>query len=261
MSNILEDLFSLKGKTALVTGGAKGLGAMISAALSRAGCKVIIVSSSKMPTGAAVHGVPGESFTFLKHDLSQMSGINAAVAEVKRLTPKLDILINNAGAFSASDIPSVDSDKWDTQMALNVRAPFFLVKELLPLLKAASRNNDPARVVNIGSIAALWPKSNGAYAYGASKAALHQLTRTLASDLTATGINVSAIAPGFFPTDMTGGLFAANPGSKEATIGMIPAGRLGEPQDVGGLAIFLCSRAGAYVSGAVIPLEGGLWSA
>jgi NAD(P)-dependent dehydrogenase (short-subunit alcohol dehydrogenase family) len=131
----------------------------------------------------------------------------------------------------------------------------------MPQLRAASKPGDPARVINIGSIAGLWTKSNFAYAYSASKGALHHLTRVLASDLTKLGVNVNAIAPGFFPSDMTAGFFEAVPGLEQQTIDAIPAGRLGTPEDVGGAVLFLTSRAGAYVSGAVIPLEGGLWSA
>ena len=121
---------------------------------------------------------------------------------------------------------------------------------------------DTARVIMIGSIGALWgTSSNGAYAYGASKAAIHQLTRMLASDLTAGGINVNAIAPGFFPSDMTDGFFAAVPNLKEQVVSGIPAGRLGSAEDIGGAALYLSSRAGAYVSGAVLPVEGALWQA
>lgn len=261
MNTFLEDLFSLRNKTALVTGGAKGLGAMISAALAGAGARVIVVSRSSAKPSEIGPGLNGDNCTCLTADLADMESLRKIAVEVAKLAPTLDILVNNAGAFSASDIPSVDAERWDAEMALNLRAPFFLVQQLLPQLKAAAKQGDPARVINIGSIAALWPKSTGAYAYGCSKAALHQLTRTLASDLTASGIHVNAIAPGFFPTDMTAGLFEANPGSREATMAMVPAGRFGAASDIGGMTIALCSRAGAYLSGAIIPVEGGLWSA
>lgn len=261
MSTFLENLFSLEGKTALVTGGAKGLGAMISIALVGAGARVIVVSRSPARPVDIGPGLSDDNCTCLSADLTDIASLRQVAAEVARLAPKLDILVNNAGAFSASDMASVDAERWDAEMALNVRAPFFLVQQLLPQLRAAVKDGDPARVINIGSIAALWPKSTGAYAYGCAKAALHQLTRTLASDLTASGIHVNAIAPGFFPTDMTAGLFDANPGAREATVAMIPARRFGAASDIGGMTIALCSRAGAYLSGAIIPVEGGLWSA
>jgi len=262
VSTFIQDLFSVEGKTALVTGGAKGVGAMISTALVRAGAKVIAVSRSaeegeKFATGLKNQG----SITFLAHDLTTMEGVRQAAAAVASLAPQLNIIVNNAGVFSAGPIADVKEERWDMEMALNLRAPFFLVQQLLPQLLAAVRPGDPARVINIGSIAALWAKSSSAYAYGASKGAVHQLTRILASDLTAQGINVNAIAPGFFPSDMTEGFFTAVPGLKEQLIAGIPSRRLGSPEDVGGSVIFLCSRAGAYISGSILPVEGALWSA
>jgi NAD(P)-dependent dehydrogenase (short-subunit alcohol dehydrogenase family) len=255
-------LFSVQGKTAVVTGGAKGVGAMITTALVKAGAHVIAVARSAdqgkaFADGLAQHG----RCAFLAHDLAIMSGVRAAAADIAAIAPKLHILVNNAGTFSASAVDDVDENRWDAEIGLNLRAPFFLIKTLLPQLEAAAQPNDPARVVNIGSIAALWAKSSNAYAYSAAKGGLHQLTRTLASDLTVRGINVNAIAPGFFPSDMTKGFFDAVPGLREQMIAGIPARRLGTPEDIGGAVIFLCSRAGAYLSGAILPLEGGLWSA
>jgi NAD(P)-dependent dehydrogenase (short-subunit alcohol dehydrogenase family) len=262
MTPILEELFSVAGKTALVTGGAKGIGAMISAALVRAGCHVLIVSRSVAEGSRFASEIgAGGHCDFLAHDLATMEGVQAAAAAVAERVPSLDIIINNAGAFSTGIVDAVEPARWDLEMALNLRAPFFLIQALLPALQAASRPGNPARIVNIGSIAALWAKSSGAYAYGSSKGALHQLTRMLASDLTPGGITVNAIAPGFFPTDMTASLFDAVPGLKDQMIAGIPARRLGTPEDVAGTVIFLCSRAGAYLSGAILPVEGGLWSA
>lgn len=262
MSGIVGQLFDIRGKTALVTGGAKGIGAMISTALVRAGARVIAVSRSESDGRKFAEQLVGEgSFTFLAHDLATMEGVRAAAAAVAALAPELHILVNNAGAFSAGPLAEVGESRWDMEMALNVRAPFFLLQRLLPQLRAAARPDDPARVINIGSIAALWSKSSSAYAYGATKAAIHHLTRMLASDLTSQGINVNAIAPGFFPSDMTDGFFKAAPGLREQVIASIPAQRLGTPEDIGGSVIFLCSRAAAYISGAILPVEGGLWSA
>jgi NAD(P)-dependent dehydrogenase (short-subunit alcohol dehydrogenase family) len=262
VSDILENLFSVRGKTAVVTGGAKGIGAMITTALVKAGAYVIVISRST-GTGTRFAGelTACGRCSFLAHDLSTVAGVREAAAAVAQLTPTLDILVNNAGTFTATAIDAVDEEQWDAEVALNLRAPFFLVRRLLPLLEAAVKPADPARVINIGSIAALWAKSNSAYAYSAAKGGIHQLTRTLASDLTGRGITVNAIAPGFFPSDMTQGFFDAAPGLREQMIAGIPARRLGTPEDIGGAVIFLSSRAGAYLSGAVLPLEGGLWSA
>ncbi|MDB5687505.1 MAG: hypothetical protein JWR77_2094 [Rhizorhabdus sp.] len=261
MSAILETLFSVKGKTALVTGGAKGVGAMISRTLVQAGADVIIVGRSGGEAFAAGLEGPGKA-RFLPHDLTSIDGVRAAAAEVAGLAPLLNILVNNAGTFSAGAIGDADADRWDREMGLNLKAPFFLAQALLPNLKAASQPGDPARIINIGSIGALYGKSsNGAYGYGAAKAGIHQLTRMMASDLTASGVNVNAIAPGYFPSDMTDGFFAAVPGLKDQMVAAIPAGRLGTAEDIGGAVIFLSSRAGAYISGTILPVEGALWQA
>lgn len=262
MSTILEDLFSLVGKTAVVTGGARGVGAMISRSLLRAGAEVLVVARPG-PTGEAfAEELSAEGkCRFIAADLADAAGVEQAAAAIAELAPALHILVNNAGVFSASAIEDASVADWDRGLAVNLRAPFFLVQSLLPQLRAAAAAGDPARIINIGSIAALWAKSSNAYAYGAAKAGLQHLTRMLASDLTREGITVNAIAPGFFPSDMTDGFFTAAPGLREQVIKSIPAHRLGSSQDVAGAAIFLASRAGAYCSGATIPVEGGLWSA
>ncbi|CAM8664497.1 MULTISPECIES: SDR family oxidoreductase [Sphingobium] len=261
--SILETLFSVAGKTAVVTGGAKGVGAMISRTLVAAGADIVIVGRGAEAGKAFADGLegPGKAI-FLAHDLGTGAGVEAAAADIAARVPALNILVNNAGMFSAGAIEEASIDQWDRELGLNLRAPFFLAQKLLPQLKAASAPGDPARIISIGSIGALWGRSsNGAYAYGASKAAIHQLTRMMASDLTAQGITVNAIAPGFFPSDMTDGFFAAVPGLKEQVVDGIPAGRLGSVEDVGGAVLFLSSRAGAYVSGTVLPVEGALWQA
>ncbi len=262
MTTIIDELFSLTGRTAVVTGGAKGIGAMIATALARAGCEVFIVArdaeaGERLATSLSAVG----RCHFIQADLADATQIDALAATLSGRLQSLDILINNAGMFAASEIGASTAAQWDATMALNVRAPFLLVQAFLPLLEAAAKQQGPARVINIGSIGGHAPQSNGAHAYGASKAALHQLTRMLASDLTARGINVNGIVPGFFPSDMTAGFFDAVPGLHDAVVARIPAHRLGTPEDVGGSVIYLCSRAGAYVSGSLLALEGGLLSA
>ncbi|AKH70390.1 dehydrogenase of unknown specificity, short-chain alcohol dehydrogenase like [Spongiibacter sp. IMCC21906] len=248
-ASYLGSLFGLEGKVALVTGGHKGIGKMIADSLSQAGCKVYIASRSA--DSSSGHKA-------IACDLASDAGRDELVAEIKAHENKLDILINNAGYFSAAPIEGVESDDFDAVMGLNVKAPFFLVQKLMPLLLASGSPADPARVINIGSIAGIMGSSNMAYAYGASKAALHHLTRTLASDLSAQHITVNAIAPGYFPSEMTDGFFSAQPGLKDAIIDATPLGRLGTAEDIGGMCIALCSRAGAFVSGQLTALEGGV---
>jgi NAD(P)-dependent dehydrogenase (short-subunit alcohol dehydrogenase family) len=263
MSALLDRLFGVAGKVAVVTGGAKGVGAMITRTLVEAGAEVFAVSRSAGQGEAFAAGLPGPGrCTFLAHDLTTIEGVEAAAEDLRRRAPAIHILVNNAGGFSAGPIEDARPETWDREFDLNLRAPFFLTQTLLPGLEAAATPDDPARVIFIGSIAALWAKtSGGAYAYGASKAGVHQLTRMLASDLTARGIRINAIAPGYFPSDMTDGFFQAVPGLKEQVIAAIPAGRLGAAEDIGGAVLFLASRAGAYLSGAILPIEGGIASA
>lgn len=256
------DLFSLAGKTAVVTGGARGVGAMISGALVDAGARVLIVARGGGEADAFTAGLAARGeCVLLQHDLAMADGVREAAEAVRKHAEAVHVLVNNAGSFTAAPVDDLTAEQWDRELALNLRAPFLLVQSLLPQLRAAVSPGDPARVINIGSIAALWAKSSMAYAYSAAKGGLHQLTRALASDLTRQGINVNAIAPGYFPSDMTSGFFEAVPGLREQIVEGIPAQRLGSPEDIGGTAVYLASRAGAYVSGAVLPVEGGLWSA
>lgn len=254
-------LFDLTGKTAVVTGGAKGVGAMISRTLVAAGVKLLIVARDSDDNRVFAEQLNAYgSCHLLPHDLATSQGVADAAAAVRERADAVHILINNAGTFTAAPIDALTADQWDRELGLNLRTPFLLTQALMPQLKAAMTEGDPARVINIGSIAALWAKSSSAYAYSAAKGGLHQLTRTLASDLTRQGINVNAIAPGFFPSDMTDGFFTAVPGLEEQMVEGIPAHRLGAESDIGGAVVFLASRAGAYVSGTILPVEGGLWS-
>src|SRR5690606_39122355 len=263
MTDIYTELFSLSGKTALVTGGAKGIGAMITRVLIRAGCQVFITGRSEAAADALRAELDGEAaLIFLQHDLSRQQDIRALAEEMSVSCPRLHLLVNNAGTFNAAGLGKTTPDSWDELMGLNLRAPFMLTQALLPLLEAAGSAADPARVINLGSIGGLMPQSNGgAYAYGCSKAAIHQLTRMLASDLRGRHINVNAIAPGYFPSDMTSGFFEAVPNLREQMLAQIPAGRFGSEEDIGGMVVFLASRAGAYLTGSVTALDGGLLTA
>lgn len=248
-STYLNTLFGLQGKVALVTGGHKGIGKMIADALAKAGCKVYIASRSADNSGG---------HTGIACDLSSAAGLDTLVNALGRREQHLHILVNNAGYFSANPIANTSSDDWDAVMTLNIKTPFFLVQKLMPMLLEAGSAADPARVINIGSIAGIMGGSNMAYAYGASKAALHQLTRTLSSDLSGQYITVNAVAPGYFPSEMTDGFFAHQSGLKDAIVAGTPCGRLGSAEDIGGLCIALCSRAGAFLSGTVTALDGGV---
>ncbi|TAM12644.1 MAG: SDR family oxidoreductase [Nevskiaceae bacterium] len=264
MTDRSEDLFSLAGKTALVTGGAKGIGALITRTLVDAGCNVIVAARSAAAgtdMEATLAEVPGRC-RFVASDLSTTAGVQALAANLSETLPALDILVNNAGTFDAAPLEATSAERWDAVLTLNLRAPFFLIQALLPLLTARATAAEPARIVNIGSIGGLMPQSNGgAYAYGCSKAAIHQLTRMLASDLKPRHVNVNAIAPGYFPSDMTNGFFAAVPGLRDKMLESIPAHRFGSAEDIGGFTVFLCSRAGAYLTGSITALDGGLLTA
>ncbi|WP_439532232.1 SDR family oxidoreductase [Polymorphobacter sp.] len=259
MTNIVDRLFSVRGKVAIVTGGAKGVGAMIATTLVHAGAEVHVVARDAIKGMAFVEALAEHGTChFHAHDLSEMAGVEAMVADIAGRCPRVHILVNNAGVFSTAPIGSVSAADFDHAMSVNLRAPFFIAQGLLLQLEAAAAAGDPARVINIGSVGALWAKSNDAFAYAASKAAIQRLTVALASDLTRRGITVNALAPGFFPSDMTGGFFAAVPDLEQQMIAGIPAGRLGTPEDIGGAILYLASRAGAYVSGTTLTVDGGL---
>lgn len=257
MSDYLDTLFSLNGKTALVTGGAKGIGRMVSESLLQAGARVYISSRSAQDCEAAAAEMAalGECRAF-PYDLSSVDNITALAADIEQAGHGLDILVNNSGATWGAPLEEFPESGWDKVMDLNVKSPFYIVQKLLPLLKAAASKEDPARVINIASIAALVAGTQSAYSYMASKAAITHLSRGLALDLAKDHIAVNAIAPGFFPSKMTRHLSTEE--GLEMLNAITPLGRIGQPDDIGGLTIFLCSAAGAYMTGSVIPIGGGM---
>jgi 2-deoxy-D-gluconate 3-dehydrogenase len=248
-----------------VTGGSRGIGEMIAAGFLAHGAKVYI-SSRKADACAATAKRLSESYggacIALPADLSQIVGVESLAKALTGRESKLDILVNNAGASWGAPLESFPEAGWDKVMDTNVKGVFFLTQKVLPLLRAAASAAGPARVINIGSIDGLKSSVFDAYSYGASKAAVHHLTRFMASHLTKEHILFNAIAPGPFPTWMlsTGvGFGGKTEGVDWNVVGAHnPSGRVGTPQDIAGLAIFLCSRAGEYVVGQTIACDGGV---
>lgn len=264
MSASFENLFSIKGKVALVTGGSRGIGEMIAAGFLASGAKVYI-SSRKADVCEATAKRLSETYSAtcisLPADLSQMSGVESLASRLATLEPKLDILVNNAGAAWGAPLDDFPEVGWDKVMDTNVKAVFFLTQKLMPQLRAAASAENPARVINIGSIDGIKSAAFDTFSYGASKAAVHHLTRFMAAHLTKQYIIFNAIAPGPFPTWMlsTGVGFGGE--TENADWDRVgrgnPSGRVGDAQDIAGLAIFLSSRAGQYVVGQTIACDGG----
>jgi len=255
----MKNLFDISGKVALVTGGSRGIGEMIAEGFVANGAKTYISSRKAGACAATAKRLSqqGECIS-IPADLSTTEGAVALAKEIKAREPQLDILVNNAGATWGATIEEFPESGWDKVMDINVKGPFFLTQALLPLLEAAASAEEPARIINIGSIDGLNVNKLGTYSYGPSKAAIHHLTRTLASHLAERNITANAIAPGPFPSKMTAGI-AQTMG--EEIRKHVPLKRWGEPADMAGTAIFLASKAGAYVSGAVIPVDGGIVAA
>jgi NAD(P)-dependent dehydrogenase (short-subunit alcohol dehydrogenase family) len=257
--DVINQLFGVAGKTVLVTGGAKGIGAAITEAFVKAGAKVYICSRDLEGCQALARELScfGEC-TPLACDIASDEDRKRFATEFRGLVSKLDVLINNAGALWAAPIEEYPESGWDKVFDLNVRGTFFLIKALLPLLEAAASAEDPARIINVGSINALHIPKHETYAYTASKAALHHLTRHLAAQLAPRHIIANVIAPGQFPSKMLKGTVEKK--GLDSVVSNIPLGRLTDDADMAGAALYFASRAGAYVTGAVLPVDGGYGS-
>ncbi len=254
----VANLFSVAGRVAVVTGGTSGIGRHIATGLAAAGAKVYICARTETKVAAAASEIAastGGSVTGLAADLSTLSSLAAFAAELTEREPALHILVNNAGTLIDAPIDDYPEAGWDQVMDLNLKAPFFLTQKLLPLLRAGADAERPASVLAIGSVGALKIGPREVYAYQASKAAIHWLVKALAKKLGPDHITVNAIAPGFFESEMT---VITSDEMRDMVVSMVPRRRIGAPEDVAAAAIYLASRAGAYVTGSVIPVEGGL---
>jgi 2-deoxy-D-gluconate 3-dehydrogenase len=268
MTNLsINDLFSVEGKVVLVTGGSRGIGEMIAAGFLANGATVYI-SSRKADvcdaTAARLSETYGRTCVSLPADISTLEGVTDLAARFAERELSLHVLVNNAGASWGAPIDEFPEVGWDTVMATNVKGVFFLTQQLLPQLEAAGTPEDPARVINLGSIDGLHTPSFDTVSYGPSKAALHTLTRQLAAKLVRRNILLNAIAPGPYPTWMlsTGvGTGGDVEGTDWEALGRgMPRGRIGTAEDIAGLAIFLSSRAGAFTVGEVITSDGGVFA-
>ncbi|MEO0575544.1 MAG: SDR family oxidoreductase [Pseudomonadota bacterium] len=252
----MENLFDVSGKVALVTGGSRGIGEMIAEGYVKNGVKVYISARKAEACDQTADRLSefGQCIS-VPADLSTHEGMVKLVTEIRAHESKLDILVNNAGATWGAAFDEFPEVGWDKIMDINVKSPFFLTQALIDLLVEAGDHEDPARVINIGSIDGLHVSSLETYSYAASKAGIIHLTRMMAKNLVKRHITVNAVAPGPFESKMMAHTLATQGDEIRATN---PRGRIGKPSDMAGVAIYLASPAGSYLNGVVIPVDGGM---
>jgi NAD(P)-dependent dehydrogenase (short-subunit alcohol dehydrogenase family) len=251
----MENLFNLNGKIALVTGGSRGIGAMIAEGFVRNGVKTYISSRKSDPCDKKAKELSkyGECIS-IPADLTDMNEMDKLVAKIKDKETKLNILVNNAGAAWGASFDDFPEIGWDKVMDTNVKSVFFLTQKLVDILETSASTSDPSRIINIGSIDGLGIPRAETYSYPASKAAVHQLTKVLANRLANRNINVNAIAPGPFESNMMAHTLEEH---GEQIKSSVPRGRIGVPEDMAGASIFLSSKASSYITGSIIPVDGG----
>jgi NAD(P)-dependent dehydrogenase (short-subunit alcohol dehydrogenase family) len=254
--NVSDTLFDVSGKTVLVTGGSRGIGYSIAEGFVKAGARVYICgrNAEKCDQAAKELSQFGDCHSLPAH-LGSVEGCRSFAQAFGARESRLDVLVNNAGSLWAETLADYPESGWDKVYDVNVKGPFFLVQALLPLLEASASREDPARVINIGSIDAFHVPHHETYAYTSSKAAVHQLSLHLAAQLAPRSITVNVIAPGMFKSKMLQGTLEAR--GEEAVLAPVPLKRFAGPSDLAGAAIFLASTAGSYVTGAVLPVDGG----
>jgi NAD(P)-dependent dehydrogenase (short-subunit alcohol dehydrogenase family) len=254
----IDTLFSVSGKVAVVTGGSRGIGEMIAEGLVRNGARVYITARKADACNATAARLSAFGTCIsMPADLTNSDDRARFVADLAQREQRLDILINNAGAAWGAPLGEFPESGVDKVLAINIKAPFLLTQDLLPMLRAAADPEDPARVVMIGSIDGIRVPIGDNYSYSASKAGVHMIARHLAHHLVREHITVNSIAPGPFESKMMAYLLD-DPTSRQTIERGVPRGRIGSPEDIAGTVIFLCSRAGAFLTGTVIPVDGGL---
>ena len=256
-----NELFSLDGKVALITGGATGIGRMAATGLMQAGAHVFIASRKQGVCEAVAAelnemGTPGKATGFIG-DVGSAAGVAALTEEVTKRTDTLNILMNNAGLTWGAELGKFPFEAWEKVQSVNNAGLFHLTQSLLPMLIKSATLDDPSRVVNVGSVMGDAPLGDGAYSYAASKAAVHQITKIMAKELAEKYVTVNALAPGPFVSRMTA-FATADEGTREKVGKDVPLGRVGRDEDIAGCMQFLCGRGGSYLTGAILPVSGGI---
>tara|TARA_B110000037_G_C16981005_1_gene448998 strand:- start:90 stop:914 length:825 start_codon:yes stop_codon:yes gene_type:complete len=256
-----NELFSLDGKVALITGGATGIGRMAATGLIQAGAHVLIASRKQSvceAVAAELNGMdtPGKATGFIG-DVGSAAGVAALTEEVTKRTGTLNILMNNAGLTWGAELGKFPFEAWEKVQSVNNAGLFHLTQSLLPMLIKSATLDDPSRVVNVGSVMGDAPLGDGAYSYAASKAAVHQITKIMAKELAEKYVTVNALAPGPFVSRMTA-FATADEGTREKVGKDVPLGRVGRDEDIAGCMQFLCGRGGSYLTGAILPVSGGI---
>jgi len=256
----LKNLFDVSGKIAVITGGSSGIGAMMARGLLEGGAKVYITArkAERLMAMQEELSAYGECVA-IAGDMSTVEGIEAFVKAVSDAEERIDILINNAGTNWSAPIETFPESGWDKVMDVNIKSIFFMIQKCLPLLKKAGTVEDPARIINIASVNGIRNSGMPTYAYSASKSGVIHLTQHMAVDLANNNINVNAIAPGFFPSNMTKGI-TENEQMTKMALSQIPRRRMGSPEDIAGTALYLSSRASAWMIGQTLTLDGGMTS-